>query len=210
VSAPPNDLGSWDQSDFVALMFSDSQNAGDCLSKRINDWDDWFSGQLWDIPKSYEEGHVVIVIRFHVNGDGKVFDLIFGAVPPIRKQDAAVRQIGGMETVGAAGQFDTSDTFVLAGVTNFVQSPNGLIPSFVWLEAAKHREDIRRDIFASAASYNILIKHLGGISYWEIGSLGFDVSSEGCGSKGDLIQRSAQMFNSLNGKPIEIFRDGFD
>jgi hypothetical protein len=83
---------------------------------------------------------------------------------------------------------------VFLGVTNLVQSPEGIIPSFVWFEPSKQRCDFRWQICANLPfAINISIECGKTIRERKIGFSGIDFAAGDCGGVTRLIENGPEV-----------------
>jgi hypothetical protein len=166
-----------------------------------------------DWPERYEKGEIEFVFNIGVGADHGEYDLVFFRIPP-GSFDGEVASPPNEHFVyvhpTANSGSDGNNQPMLVRVGNPVQGPDRVIPTFVRLEGAKQREDIRWDIFAPAASNHIGFKLGGGIGDGEISVL--EVSPSGCGSGciSGLVQGSSKIAGNIKGDVLELERERLD
>jgi hypothetical protein len=95
---------------------------------------------------------------------------------------------------------------VFLGVTELVQGPEGVIPSFVWIEPAKQRYDFRGAILADLPAFNIVIEAGKVISERKVSSFGVSLATCDSGSVASLVQHSPHIANGVKEDAGEHFR----
>jgi hypothetical protein len=110
----------------------------------------------------YREGKVAAYLSILPRWSGHEYQLAFLRVPSIAHDGPDARNVMGTrimrdhpENVADLGG-DKSAMFLR--VTELVETPEGVIPSFVWVAATKERHDFRREIAANSASIDIVIE----------------------------------------------------
>jgi hypothetical protein len=115
---------------------------------------------------------------------------IVGAFLPVFARDVP------LERGNSIADFEGNEATVFFGVTELVQKPEGTpIPSFVWLETAKHRHDFRRNISADLPTRDIVFELGESVPEGKIGLFGVDLSSGESGGVSRLIQNSSEIVN---------------
>jgi hypothetical protein len=157
-----------DKPETPALCFRSSKDAldfaRDGLKKGNRNW-------VWhkiDFAESYENGDIEIVIKVAIRGHPGNYHLVFFAIPS-REMNSKTGPTQMMDGHPATASPD-GDESGMCSVTELVQGPNGVIPSFVRLERSKKRHDIRRQVFASTP--NVVLHVRGSIPKRKLGVLG--------------------------------------
>jgi hypothetical protein len=124
--------------------------------------------QDFDFVEAYNHGWACIVVPVLAKLSACKYDLIFHAVPHgvDRFQSGRVAPMAD-DNIGA-GDADSSKSG-MGRLTEFVQGPQGPIPSLVWLEPSKQRRDLMGEI--ATPSLDSCFQPLGGVCDREIGVL---------------------------------------
>jgi len=114
----------------------------------------WASTKYWDFPKLYTEGKLNIVVNCSLAEGFGNYDFVFSAIPVRSKRQGVVRSHA--PTVLKNGVLDSNsrfdDGFMLCSVADFVECPQGRIPSLVRLEVHKERLDLLGQMFVSSVA----------------------------------------------------------
>ena len=152
-----------------ALGFGGGHNSSDLCRDFAEDYECGFSLQSIDFAERYIKAELDVVIELLSATQSSKYHLVFSAIPI-----CAVEVNRTSIDIGAPFHFsdrssNRADQAVFAGITCLVQSPNKVIASFVRLERAKERQDIRRQILASAAADDIVFEACGIVGDREAG-----------------------------------------
>ena len=96
-----------------------------------------------------------------------------------------------------------NNLIVFLGVTHLVQGPQGIIPSLVWVEPPKQRDDFRRAIIGDLPAKNIVIKSGQVIAEREVGSLWIGFSACDSGSVATLIEHGSEIADGIENDAIK-------
>jgi hypothetical protein len=98
--------------------------------------DRWLSGEGINWAKRYVEGDIEVILRLSIEGSGKVADLVFFAVPHVRKHRAPGWKLLRPNLGVGALQPYAGQKAMLAAVTEFVENPDSAapLPSLIRLE----------------------------------------------------------------------------
>ncbi len=133
-------------------MFTfDSQDDALTIARcSVEEGNDWLARNTLDFAKRYKKGELDIVIEFSIGACAEKYHLIFFAVPPGTRYGAAAgyRHTTNMETRRACAHGHQKAMESLP--SNPVECPDYVVPSFVWFEAAKQRQNIKREFLAIA------------------------------------------------------------
>lgn len=161
-------MESSDQSDAPCLSFGSHQDALDYADKVVEDCNGFLAAHNLNVIEAYERGDAYLVLQVGVIGGAPCeHDLLFGAIPHdwgvdhpewfgYSLQDL---QAGKGELPRPPGiDSDGSQDCVFVSTTYLVQCPERVIPSLVWLERPKQRDDLLRDMLAIPLSTNFEIR----------------------------------------------------
>lgn len=188
-------LGSDLESEPPTLSFGSHQDALDYASNVVEDANRRFVAHSLDFCERYRYGELDIVVKLVSHRGMGERDLIFHAVPMGWMQDSD-RPRAALDIEATGDDAKWSQKSVLVGVAQLVQGPQRIIPSFVWLEAAKERQDFLRKMLGAAASYCV-VESGGIVSKGKVGGLGIGVAGSNGGSIASLIENRAKCFDGL-------------
>jgi hypothetical protein len=103
----------------------------------------------------YHEGHLHIELKMASGTDAAEYDLILGAVPSRHRYTAMASNAPPLH-MHSRDDSDRDQELMFVGVTEAVQGPQGIIPSLVWIERSKERQDFIRDVVAAFAANDIV------------------------------------------------------
>lgn len=130
------------------LRFDILVDGFDPRQKIVDDGDNGFPLEYFDIAEAYIKGKVEIIAQFLWRGSGGSGQLVFRAVPN-RAAPGVVDKNG---VCPEAKPFDLGierdQTAMLADVGQVAQPPQFIVPSLVWLERAHRGHDFRGGILA--------------------------------------------------------------
>lgn len=189
------------------LPFASRQDALDYAHQCVQDANHWLAVNNWNIAENYRKAQIQLVFQLCIGSSPCKYDLSFLAIP-----DQIMNHVSGFEALTHKGptdfEVDGRDDRVLIPVTYFIESPEGIIPSFVWLEGRKERRDILRQILAP--SIDAVLKAYSIISEGEVCmSKGLAKLSHG-ESVAEFIQGRPKVVNRIDDDVIESFRNGGD
>lgn len=136
-----------EESDSLGLHCESCDDALNHVRKAVKRGNDFLACNKLNIVEGYKKGKLDIHFAFTVRDwDFSQYDLVFHAVPPGRegkpRRSAAMCSAHLHPVVGEAHRVNDS---VFIGVTELVQDPEQIIPSFVWLGRANHFTDAVRE-----------------------------------------------------------------
>jgi hypothetical protein len=169
------------------------------------------------VPRAQLQSHRMLqkgrsqpCLSYFPGGVRAQFDLVIGAV--LYGSDRHYEGFGdGTERkTGAEDKSPAPDTQkrMFIGVVNFVESPEGVIPSSVWLESPKERPDFLGKLLGS--TFHAVFERLSTARKREcaFARTRFGTSGDGDGVV-SIIESSAEMVRSLNGEMLDDFRQWF-
>ncbi len=184
------------------LRFGSHQDALDYARHAVEDANSRLAAQSLNAVDRYRKGDIGIYIGLRSRKNGHQCDLVFSRVP-------ADTKLAGTSNV--SGQFSGSDSTakerrricddkrlqgeVFVGVSDLVNGPEGVIPSFVSLEALKERTDFRGQILA--ATGQVVPPFLFRGTEGKFGGLRGGAFAGDSGSVSGLIEDSSQIVSSI-------------
>lgn len=162
------------------LCFRSSNDALDYAHHVVEDSNSRLAAQSLDALDRYVKGDVCLVLRAHFTRNSRYSDLMLLSIPTgVGRGEAAGKAVDvGMNSDLAPATWEWSRRLgnlccseeielteierhqgaVFVGVTQAVQGPEGVIPSVVWLEAPKQRDDFRWQIIAGTPIVNVVVE----------------------------------------------------
>jgi hypothetical protein len=169
-----------------------------------------FPVRNFNLIECYKKAEVNLACRIFLGGIRAQFDLVIGAVPYGPDRHYAGLRDGTERKDGRKDKSPAPDAQkrMFIGVVNFVESPEGVIPSSVWLESPKERPDFLRKLFGP--TFHAVFERLSTARERECAFTGtrFGTSGDGDGVA-SIIEGSAEMVRSLNGEMLDDFRQRF-
>src|SRR5450759_4061992 len=192
-----------DKSEPPRLRFDLSEDRFDHIHKLVEDWNRGFASETADFSKRYVASKLEVAVELRsLRPQGEQFHLVFCAIPNVSAWHFAKSATADIHTSGECGRANGAQDFVLISDTYFVDGPETLIPSLVWLERAKERVDLFRDICTSTFEVSL---ECGGIAgEREVSIERFLVPRCYGESVGGVIQGSAK---AVNNSPDDIRPD---
>jgi len=199
-----------DKAQASCLRFDRQNDALDLGGDCVQGGNDWMASQSLDFAKSYQKGEVELVLEFAAGANNANYHLVFFAIP-----DHLARNISWGIGVGTSledtptpncangGAADWGDETVKALPTRSVQCDDEIVPSWVRLEGAKERKDLRREAL-TASAYGVL-KLSGIVRDGELNNFRsryFTCNGNGVSS---LIKSGSKCFQRLIGRVREGF-----
>jgi hypothetical protein len=135
------------------LDFQSIEDTGNLFSGYFQGLHNGSAPDFLDIASErYKRGEVEVIFKLRADGSNREYDLIFAPFDVIEEADVPGNNAA-MGEIKTSEQQASNDKSVFGLITNFVECPNKMVvPSFVRLEPAKQRTDIRgeRPSFCSA------------------------------------------------------------
>jgi hypothetical protein len=185
-----------DEPEPSALRFRGDKDALDLCDHRYETGNgNWFRHKI-DFSESYEKGDIEIIIEVAARGCSSNYHLVFFAVP---SRDVKFKiRTSQMMNIHSPAACPDRDESGMCGITELVQGPKGApIPSFVRLERAKNRHDIRRQICASTP--NVVLNVSSSIPKGKLRPLGLVGASENRSSIAGLVEGGSESLKSFSG-----------
>ncbi len=169
----------------------------------------WLAAHSLNFADHYDDAKLEIVLRVVSVRDGKDYHLVFRCVPPgwpNHTHDGNVTGPG--HEVGKIGDGSNRDNdFVFVGISQLVQRPENIIPSFVWLARHHHVKDFFRHVFGLASYSTLYLRDI--VTERELGVPTPGARSDGDGITG-LVQSGAEIVGSIEGDPRQGGWQGFN
>lgn len=147
---------SLDVAESSGLCFKTSQDAIDYASKTVKEANDWLIFHNVDFAERYAKQELCLIFNRFVRTSYGVYDLVFVAIP--ERHLLMVKNLENLtrnKICNSGTNPDRGKHSMFVGVTYLIESPEKVIPSFVWLEITKDRPDVMREIFKDSAIVEI-------------------------------------------------------
>jgi hypothetical protein len=189
-------VGALDKADAPRLRFNSQNDALDFASHCVENGNRWLATHDIHFSKRYEEGEIDLVLELTIGADATKYHLVLFAIPPWDRQSAG-RQEATTKIHPSDSHFCGQKT-VLASVTKLIECPDKVIASFVRIERAKERYDVRRDILASSFDASFKSDYI--VCDREVGGFGVNLPvCDGCYESG-LIEPRSEPFDNFIGE----------
>lgn len=145
------------EADTFGLRFDSHDDALNFAAKQVEDSKRWQAAHELNIAKHYASGNLELCLKCAARFHAGQFHLVFSAIPYEShdfKTAAAKLSVFKNDLAGLDRNGNNDRVFV--GITEFVQCPEKIVPSFVWLESANEILDFYRDFFT--ASVDLLVQ----------------------------------------------------
>jgi hypothetical protein len=192
-----NGQRSQEQSEPPRLSFDSREDALDYARKLVEDSRRWLSVHNVNLRQRYEDARLEIAVECRTAPDAEQFHLIFRAIPdgrPHEMSELNVAEYGVVETKGSGVHRNRSDDLVFVGITEFVQSPQKVIPSLVWLKRHHQVEDVFRDLLGGARDSTLRFGYV--VTEREMSMLTVLASSD-ADSKSGLVESGAKIVKRI-------------
>lgn len=163
---------------------------------------DFFTAYGLNIPKRYAMGEIEVVLKVSAGRDYSEYEFVFFNVPGKIREVALASHDGLAQSDLSREKSDRGDELVFVGITELVESPDGVIPSLVRVERAKERYDIGGQILASP--FDDVFESSNIVRNREVGGLGCGLTAQRGSSKSGLIKGGAQRLKALDGEVRDI------
>ena len=182
-----------DESKFTTLGLRRLDDQVDLLAHKKEGGRDGHIAKRFDLVERYREGHAALVVNVSAMTDPGDYDVVLLSVESRGADLDLPADLDAFRKCASSREINGGDPR-MERVTELVQGPEEVIPSFVWLERAKHRHNLLGKI--AAASFDGVIESGRIISDREVGLFGFDFPGSDGGSVPSLIERGPQGIDS--------------
>jgi hypothetical protein len=155
--------------------------------------------------ESYNKGRACIVIARLASFAAHEFDLVFCAIPKRSESVEIIEALKAKVFDGDVCAESYRNQGCMSGITHLVKGPDGVIPSLVWLEPAKERFNLFRNI--AAPSLQSVLEPVFVVADRESGPLGPSGSRTGSRSVGGLVENSPHVEKSVKNQILPNVRD---
>ena len=204
-------MASADNPDTPRLSFSSHEDALDFARQSVEDSKRFLVAHNANLIERYEQGHAAFQLKVGFNGNlGSPceYEFLVGAVPlNWRECDVKVPCVlsvtDGCLVGPLHGDFESSERCVLVCTNYLVQCPQKIIPSLVWLELSKERDNFLRKLFTVVS--DTAFKVSGAASEGEVAFVGTRDACDRRDLEGQMIQSFSQIVDGI----ASDFRDPF-
>lgn len=192
-------LSSGEKTNAARLCFDSHEAALAFAQHGVEDANRWLAAHSPKLADRYEKLELEVVSRivsvFHPHD----YHLIFRCVPDGWPRAGTVHSdLAKVDLGGGGGEDHGKQDFVFVGITQLVQRPEKIIPSFVWLKRHHHVKDFFRHV-AGLPFFSTLCVHFPDvIPKGELGMTAIRPSGDS-GSVASAIQGRAQMGEDFKG-----------
>jgi hypothetical protein len=163
--------------------------------------------RVFNVADRYIKGEIGCYPRLHSRLGNQECDLVFVSIEGVLTNGgpAGTDDICGVDNPRFI-DFDRKKGAVLLCVTKLVESPQIVIPSFVWLLRAEQRNDFRGTIFADLPSINIVIELDSVVSEREVRPFQSSVAASESRSVSRLVENRAKIIGNIEQDARQHFR----
>src|SRR5579872_2409765 len=139
-----------EKAEALSLRFDRQEDALHFAQQFVKDSQHWLAANDLDPIKRYRNVEIDIVIKVYVRSLSRNYDLVCSAIPGganHRDLNSAVGRDSRSDHEGGGKHQNGNEHPVLVTDAYFIECPKQIIPSSVWLEGAKERTDLLREIF---------------------------------------------------------------
>jgi hypothetical protein len=160
-----------------------------------------------NIADRYIKGEIGCYLRLHSRLCNQECDLVFISVEGVAANfsPSGTNDVSGVDDP-APIDFERDKGAVFLGITKLVESPQIVIPSFVWLLRAKQRNDFRGAIFADLPSVDIVIELDGIVPERKIRSFQPTIAASESGSISGLVESGTEIVGNIEQDARQHFR----
>jgi len=194
-----NPSGSREESDPEGLRFYSGDNALRYADKLVKDSNSWLVANNINVANRYERLNLEVVLVLRSMFEMRDYHLIFRAIPfggKLHRNGVLHDHILDMHSADSncAGHHD----FVFLGITQLVQGPEKIIPSFVWLKSQYEVNDFLRHVGGMPFPFGLTLNLFQAVTERKMGVPCFpavgDTDGVAC-----LIESGTQVVNGVEG-----------
>jgi hypothetical protein len=194
-----------DQAGFSALVLGGGYDFSDLGRDEVDHPYGWSGLHAVKLIEAYKKGDLSVVFELSAGVDARKFNLVFFSVPAWRKYLSSTLEHCRSQLDGWRERPDGDQQPMLIGTTELVECPEGVIPSFVSIEAAEQRFDLGRDVATPPFHHTVKVSNL--IGDGEIGVFGIGNAPKDGGGVSGLVQRGSESLDRLNGSIDPAIRE---
>lgn len=183
------------ESDSLGLRFDSPYDALDYARKIVDDTAHWPSLNKLNVADRYMRGEAEIRVNFTAGPDANEFCLVFLRIPERVHEHGAVLGLHPDVVDAAAKGCDGANGRMFVGVTEFVECPQQIVPTFVWLERANEINDLFRQVF-NTSLHSVLKMRF-------VGRDGEKSVLDGGDSVNSLVERGAEAVDNIKDNALQ-------
>ncbi len=141
--------------------FKSFQDVLDFISQGVKRSSDWLlSHDINRFIKGYYKGNVYIAISPYLTMGTEKYDLIFCVIPPhVRRNLSGTPLCNSSLNLVKTNKLGSKQAVLICS-TYPVQCPEQIVPSFVWLEPHRKRDNLWREILESSVQHTIKLRDI--------------------------------------------------
>jgi hypothetical protein len=139
---------SLDISESSGLCLDNAQDALDHASHLVKSCNDWLASHNLNFVERYDKMEIDVIVS--VGTSLSKYSFIFNAIPCWQRNDIVAGDLFLRNLNRTLEKTDRNEDLMLISVAYPVESPQKIIPSFVWLERSKERLNIISEICKEA------------------------------------------------------------
>lgn len=196
------------QAEPARARFDSHDDALDYARNIVEDSNRWLATHALDIAERYKRGVLEVCVVCRSGSDAEKFHLVFCVIPDRGLDGRAVtKELRLIEPKPARRDANGAEDRVFVGITELVQCPKEVIPSFVWLERAHEVNDIIGQVFAASVDNVLQLRCV--ISEGEPGGLPFPAAGNADDMTG-LVESGTKVIDGVEGDTRQSVWHGFN
>ncbi len=194
-------IASSENSNVLGLRFDSQQDALDFADQSVQDSKNWMAFHSLDFAKRYKDAELELTLELCAGSESDKLHLIFCAIPNGMSGNSSESNAANIDMSANHSGSNRLDDFMFICVTDFIQSAEEIIPSWVRLEPAKEKLDLLRYILASPSERVFQVGNASGEG--ESGKSG--ILNSRCNGDGvpSFVERTSEISHQVNG---DIFK----
>lgn len=202
-----SDMNSLDESDSSRLSFRSHDDALDFAHHSVENVRHRIAFNRRNSVERYAVGAIEVVLKLRIGGDNREYDFVFGAIIDKGWNMDSTASGATHPKIHVSGKLkEWNQQPMLIAVVRPVQCPDQIIPSSVWLECAKERNYLDRNVFAVSGDH--IFEFSFGIGNGEIGALGGMCAGSNSNDIGRMVEGGSEATEGINCDVFDNVRDG--
>lgn len=183
------------------LTFNSHQDALNYVSQLAEHGRGWNSRNSLSIADRYENGNLYVALQLRSVASGANYNFVFRAIVDGESWSK-------IPPSGESANAGMQNGFVFIGITQMVQIPQKIVPSFVWIACDHYVKDLWGDILGSSILATL---NLGGSQpEREMGIPSLVGGSGNSGGIPSLVERSAKIYDNIESTPSKQIWDSLN
>jgi hypothetical protein len=184
------------------LRFESHDDALNYVDKLCENNIRWLSINKLDIAHRYIVANLAICVRCSMRGLAKEFHFVFRSIPSGRTHLHTSYNNAAFERQTADNNCGRGDKSVFIGIAEFVQCPENIVPSFVWLEPVDDVDNVLREVFASPFDGILEVDKVWSDRKESVLSLS--------NSENSLVESGTQIIDNIGSNPVQGYWQGLN